>query len=354
MSARAKRRLLSPALTTLLDMHTYMRPAGSVAEGQFIDRYIRPLPNAERDPFGNWHVSVGDSAILWSCHTDTVHRTSGRQRVHLGANGLLELAHSSKSNCLGSDDTAGVFLCREMILRGIPGHYMFHYGEERGGIGSSALAEEYPEFLQQFTSAIALDRQGTSDVITYQGWGRTASDTFAGSLADILNAAGDLAYAASDHGIYTDTAEYQHLIPECTNLSVGYKFAHSALECLDTNHVIRLLHALCSVTSDQLTIARSPGDTDRRLWSSWDKWDEICSNRNHPLNCTCGDDDLNDVPPYSQGTDRPLVALSPYLDPDYDAVVDAIRKDPKMIPHVNGTKRYPLSPDSSLSLKVSH
>ena len=124
---------------TLLDMLTYARPRASESEAQFIARFLAPLPGWSVDAFGNGHVIIGESPILWSCHTDTVHRFSGRQTIHVDpVTSIATLSRRSRkrgASCLGADDTVGVFLCHQMILAGIPGHYIFHYGEESGGIG---------------------------------------------------------------------------------------------------------------------------------------------------------------------------------------------------------------------------
>jgi hypothetical protein len=248
-------------LNTLLEMHSYCRPAGSQTEKAFIAAFISNLPNAEQDECGNWHVTVDDSPILWSCHTDTVHNAEGRQEINYAPkSGRISLPKSSKSNCLGADDTAGVFLCREMILAKVPGHYVFHYGEERGGIGSSALARMHPDWLAQFQCAIALDRAGTADIITEQNGGCTASDAFAWSLAAKLGKR----FKPCPWGMYTDTAEYSHLIPECTNVSVGYSDAHSYKEALDSKFLFRLLAALLTVRFEDLMIERNPEDDE--LW----------------------------------------------------------------------------------------
>lgn len=263
----------NPQLQTLLTMLTYCRPMGSPTETAFVGRYIASLPNAEQDPHGNYHVSVEHpdgtpSRVLWSCHTDTVHDDDGRQTVAYDPRlGIVHLSRRSArtSRCLGADDTAGIFILREMILASVPGHYVFHYGEERGGIGSHALAYHNEDWLREhFDCAIALDRRGTRDVITRQGCGRTASDAFANSLADALG----MRYKPNEYGLYTDTAEYADIIPECSNLSVGYQNAHSNKEYLDTDHVFALLRALITLDQSSLVIARDP--TEVITWSSWD------------------------------------------------------------------------------------
>jgi hypothetical protein len=246
----------------LLDMLTYCRPAGSPTERAFIARYIRPLPGAIQDMCGNWHVEQGDQRVLWSAHTDTVHKLEGRQTVRYNpATMIAQLSRRSKRqgrNCLGADDTAGVFILCEMIRAGIPGHYVFHYAEERGGIGSNGLAKHAPDLVSNSDIAIAFDRRGGSDVITSQYGSRCASDTFALSLAaEIARVNPRLDYASAS-GVYTDTAEYMHLIPECTNLSVGYLHEHSDRECLYIWHTLQLLDAMLHLDTDRLIVEREP------------------------------------------------------------------------------------------------
>jgi hypothetical protein len=252
-------------LATLIHMHTYCRPAGSATERLFIAEYVATLPGAYQDEHHNWHVQIGDSRILWSCHTDTVHDFDGRQTLHYDAlNSILALSRRSKShgrNCLGADDTAGVFICAQMILAGIPGHYVFHYAEECGGIGSKDLATYEADWLSLHDYAIAFDRRGTKDIVTHQWCIRTASDIFAYGLSEALDVAGMPAYAPHD-GIYTDTAEYEGIIAECSNLSVGYRHEHTPNETLDTAHVLRLLAAMLKLDHASLVHDREPGSDD--------------------------------------------------------------------------------------------
>ena len=76
-----------PEVKQLLNMLTYKRPAGSESEEEFLDVFVRPLKgNVDtftEDGFGNIFVRVGvtNGETLFSCHTDSVHRTSGRQVV---------------------------------------------------------------------------------------------------------------------------------------------------------------------------------------------------------------------------------------------------------------------------------
>ena len=253
-------------LGLLLHMLTYRRPRGSATEQAFIKQFIAPLAPTP-DDYGNLHIWIDNpdgtpSRMLWSCHTDTVHRVDGLQTVRYDpVTGIVELSRKARkrgSNCLGADDTAGVFLCTQMIAAQVPGHYIFHYGEESGGLGSSNLARLSPELLGNAEIAIALDRRGTSDIITHQFGSRMASQIFALSLARELMHVDPLLDYAPTQGLYTDTAEYAGIIAECSNLSVGYLYEHQDREILCTGHTLRLLRALCAIDTSALIVEREP------------------------------------------------------------------------------------------------
>lgn len=259
----------TPLTDRLVAMHSYGRPAGSKIEKEFIDRFLLPL-GAEADRFGNYHVStIENPRVLFSSHTDTVHRIGRRQRPYIDPAGFLRLNRRDRkrSTCLGADDTVGVFLCSEMVRAKVPGHYVFHFGEECGCLGSSEVAETFADWLKQFAIAIAFDRMGTSDIITHQCGARTASDAFARSFADQLNAIDPtFAYVPSDRGLYTDTNQYARIIPECTNISIGYSSAHTAIETVDVAHVLRLRSALLRIDTEALVVERDPTVSDIDIW----------------------------------------------------------------------------------------
>jgi len=260
-------------LAVLADMLTYRRPAGSDTERAFRLKYIETLPgNVTPDAFGNLHAYIGDGPyIMFSSHTDTVHRTSGRQSVHIagGTIGLSKRAIRAGSNCLGADCTAGIFIMSEMMRAGVPGHYVFHHAEERGGIGSSNAAADAPELFAGDLACIAFDRRGTADVITHQMSGRTAGDRFAQSLADVLHAAGLPGYAPCDAGIFTDSASYTDLIGDCTNVSVGYQNEHTTRETQDVPHLFALADAMIGADLARLVFERKPGEIDPDDWGYW-------------------------------------------------------------------------------------
>ncbi len=243
-------------IQTIMQMFSYMRPAGSAAEQAFVDRYLTPL-GFQRDDYHNLYLQIGDSpSILWSSHMDTVHSVSGLQTLHL-KDGILSLSKKSKkgaSSCLGADDTAGIWLMTEMVKAGIEGLYMIHHAEERGCIGSSNLVQHNAKFAAGIKAAIAFDRRGYDSVITHQSWGRTASDAFANSLAALLGGQ----YKPDDGGTYTDTNEYAGLIPECTNISVGYYDQHTRRETQDVTFLLDLRDTLLTADFSSLVIERDP------------------------------------------------------------------------------------------------
>ena len=257
---------MSPRVSELLEMLRFKRPSGSPTESVFVQRFIASIPGATADACGNYWVKVGDdSPILWSSHFDTVHRTDGLQRLTYG-HGVVT-TDGSHNECLGADCTTGVWLMRQMILKAVPGLYVFHYGEEVGGIGSAHIAKHTPNRLEDIKFAIAFDRKGTTEIITHQGWQRTASDEFAESLAEALG----LSLTASDQGTFTDTANYTGLVSECTNLAVGYYSQHSVHEYQDVHFACRLLDAILKADFSKLVAVRDPAE------EGWDDW--LGSNR---------------------------------------------------------------------------
>ncbi|MGE5510381.1 MAG: hypothetical protein ACM31O_03905 [Bacteroidota bacterium] len=252
---------INRGLVDLLEMLSYRRPHKSKSERRFIRRFIRPL-GVQQDEYGNLYKVVGEKPnILWSCHTDTVHRDGGRQRLYLDRKEYtLRLdAREKKSNCLGADDGAGVWLMREMIRAGVPGLYVFHRNEEHGCKGSNHIART-KTLLSGIEIAIAFDRRNTGSVITFQHGGRCCSDTFAAQLAGLIG----LGHALDDGGVYTDTAEYTELVSECTNLSIGYSGEHTAKETLNVIYLFELRERMLSADFSQLRAVRDPASKDYR------------------------------------------------------------------------------------------
>ena len=211
------------------------------------------------DGAGNLHIDnrqsqYRHSKTLFIAHVDTVHKDTGvnlikKTQTHWYANGAP----------LGADDGAGCAMLMHLIHSGVNGYYIFSQGEECGGIGAKFIASNYIDLLKQFDRAIAFDRKGIDSVISHQGMGRCASDTFCQALAGQLNMHNDnLMYSPDDTGVYTDTAEFVDDIPECTNISVGYYNEHGDRENLDIVHFAALAIAASKVDWESLPVDRDP------------------------------------------------------------------------------------------------
>ena len=210
------------------------------------------------DGAGNMHVDLRSDKThrtLFVAHVDTVHKTVGKNHYKHGADNIIR----ADGDVLGADDGAGVALLMHLMAHGVPAYYLFTQGEERGGIGAKYVVKHYAETLIEFDRAIAFDRRGRDSIITYQGGERCCSDEFADILADDLNLRhNDFLYSPDPSGVYTDTAEFTLLIPECTNISVGYDHEHSTKESLDINHYDALARAVVTIDWDALPTARDP------------------------------------------------------------------------------------------------
>jgi len=256
---------------------SYKRKHNSQTERQWLDAVLLPHLDAYEywvDDVGNIHIDnrkTTSSRTLFTAHVDTVHNTEGRQLVEsVSVNGVNTLRLTPPpygtpaeytSNCLGADDTAGVLMLLHLLKSNVPAYYIFTRGEECGGVGAGHLAEHHKDLLAEFDRAVAFDRRGTSSVITHQMVGRTCSDKFAEALSDALGT-DTLMYAPDDTGSYTDTAEFIGVIPECTNISVGYEREHSANETLNLDHFLDLLNHVATINWDILPVERDPTAVD--------------------------------------------------------------------------------------------
>jgi hypothetical protein len=247
----------------LLEILSWQRPHGSAAEQLVIEKVLlKPYP--EMFVIGpkdcpNFAIEVGTPNVtrtLFSCHIDTVHNKGGYVPPRYDKD--LEIIQAPKGDVLGADNGAGIWLLLSMIDAGIPGFYVFHRGEERGGIGSKWIATNESKMLRTFDRAIAFDRRDNISVITHQGGRRCCSDTFAAALAAQLS----LQHAPDPTGSFTDTAHYVDCIPECTNVSVGYQNEHSTSEYLDVEYLLWLSECVKQIQWEALPTSRDPSKVE--------------------------------------------------------------------------------------------
>ncbi len=149
------------------------------------------------------------------------------------------------------------------------------------------MASKLPEF-KSYNKIVSFDRRGTDSVITFQSSSRTCSDEFAQELSKQLNLVEPSFFYKKDNGgIYTDSAEFTSIIPECTNVSVGYYNEHTTSEKQDIVHLSKLAEACLLVDWENLPIARDPSRievcdpwenrrySNRSNTCNWDKWPSL-------------------------------------------------------------------------------
>ena len=195
----------------------------------------------------------------------------------------VDKAIETTPNTLGADDKLGCYIMCRLLQAKVPGLYVFHVGEECGGIGSSYISEHTPEIVDGMDYCVAFDRMGYTDIITNQSGGRCCSDEFADALAKQMNTKlpPKKLMSKSTNGTFTDSANYTKLIAECTNISVGYKSQHGSSEHFDHEWLEHhLIPSLLNVKWAALPVKRDPKAVDtfggygryyggRRGWDLW-------------------------------------------------------------------------------------
>ena len=248
-------------MNTLIEMLGYKRPAYSKTEELFLDAFFRPLAKHanvtkfREDRAGNLIFEVaGGSTTLFCAHADTMHFDEGMctpMRVK-------DKLYAVDEDVLGADDGIGCWIVRELILAGTPSTCIITRGEEYQGIGARFIAPK----LVGFQRAIAFDRRGQNSVITHQSFARCCSNVFADALIAEL-AKAKLRYVQDATGTYCDTAEWTWQIPECTNLSCGYKKEHSIYESCSLTFAAKLRDAALSINWSALPVVRKPSHRRR-------------------------------------------------------------------------------------------
>ena len=224
----------------------------------------------QKDIHGNYFYQIGESRTIFASHLDTATKVSSKVN-HVFDGDIIK---TDGTTVLGADDKAGVTIMLWMINHKVPGLYYFFIGEEVGCIGSGLAAKSITDFKDKYDRIISFDRRDVGSVITHQSWARCCSNEFADELANQLNSAGlGLEYKKDDGGVYTDSAEFVDIIPECTNLSVGYYKEHTTTESQDIEHLRKLAEACLKVDWDSLPTVRNPKLTEYKSSSSYSKYD---------------------------------------------------------------------------------
>jgi hypothetical protein len=243
-------------------------------EVRFVDDIMQLMfpEGIEIDKWGNYFYKIGDSRTIFASHLDTVSRKYEYVKHVIEG----DIVRTDGMTTLGADDKAGVTVMLYMIENKIPGLYYFFIGEEVGCIGSGYAANS-GNFEKKYDRIISFDRRNTGSVITHQSSGRCCSDEFADALCLEFNTLG-MSYEKDRTGVYTDSAEFMSIIPECTNISVGYYKEHTKEEHQDIEHLTNLAIACINVDWENLPVSRDPSKYDDDRWGSYSSKTNINTN----------------------------------------------------------------------------
>ena len=266
-------------IDALLDILSLVRVSNSAAEEYLIDHYIVPH-NPEQDTYGNLFVTVGENpSVAFTAHTDTVHSAYDYSSYYVGKKGSKKApAHrdvannlerqaigihnnvaylDSKNDCLGADDGTGVWIMLNLIKAKVPGLYCFYRDEESGRQGSEWSAKHDADRYANIDMMLSFDRKGITDVITHQMGARCCSELFAEHISKAIDPEGQV--APDDTGSYTDSYSFMHMIPECTNICVGYYCQHTDFEEQDLTWAAYLVNRLIAIDWNIVPVDRKPG-----------------------------------------------------------------------------------------------
>jgi len=228
------------------------------------------------DVHGNYFIKVGESKTMFCGHMDT-YCYEYKQVFHVIDGDIIK---TDGSTTLGGDDKAGIVIMIYMINAGIPGLYYFFRGEEgvtspTGTWGSKQALKTYEDIFKTYEKCVAFDRRGTTSVITQQMYSFCCSDEFAGTLVDEFKKNG-LNYDEDPTGMWCDSGVFMDLIPECTNISVGYKDEHTFHEEQDIAHLEKLVQACLNINWEKLPVKRDPTEVKsigRYNFDTKNSWD---------------------------------------------------------------------------------
>jgi hypothetical protein len=253
------RRLLSRPTDLFLFLTRWTCPHGG--EGRYYHKALSAM-GFKDDRHGNYFLTIGEGpTTAFMAHLDTADHASERI-THVITEGVCR---TDGTTLLGADDRSGVTILLHMASESVHGRYCLFVGEECGCIGSSASAADRQTW-KGIERAVSFDRRGQTSIVTHQCGERTCSEVFAVALAERLNEHG-FQFAADNNGVFTDSREFAGIVPECTNLSVGYEHAHSTRETQDLAFLMDLAQACCRIDWEGLPTMRQPTRSER--WQDW-------------------------------------------------------------------------------------
>jgi hypothetical protein len=123
-------------------------------------------------------------------------------------------------------------------------------------------------------------------------------------------------YHISPNGTFTDSKEYRGIVPECTNVGVGYQHQHGPDEFLDYAHAYALRTALLKVQWDKLPVVRKAEIEVPAYDRNWSQRDVFGSGfAFEKYNQTCEDRAwLDKQPTKAKAQPKPKAKALPYVE----------------------------------------
>jgi len=210
----------------------------------------------KKDEYGNYYITIGEnSKSLFVAHMDN----AVKQKLKVTKVPFIEdnrhFIGTDGFTILGADDKTGIVILINMIDNNIPGTYYFFIGEEVGLVGSLLYHKDKSTIFSNFDKCVTFDRKGYGSIINRMKGMYCCSDEFVNSLSKEFYKNG-MVYKADPYGVGTDSASFMGMIPECTNLSVGYFNEHTYNEEQDMDYMLELADVATKIDWENLTIAR--------------------------------------------------------------------------------------------------
>jgi hypothetical protein len=245
------------------------------------------FPDMEIDGHGNYYKKVGTSKTMFCGHLDTYCREY--KRVWHVIDG--DIIKTDGTTTLGGDDKAGIVVMIKMIEANVPGLYYFFRGEEgvtspSGTWGSKQALKSRGDFFKDYDKCVAFDRKANTSIISEQMYSECCSSEFVDALIDEFRKNG-MDYRNDPTGMWCDSGVFMETIPECTNISMGYKSEHTFHEEQDITHLEKLVEAAIKIDWEKLPVKRDPTKVSKSIGrysysQDWDVWgdDRRISKRN--------------------------------------------------------------------------
>ena len=224
------------------------------------EKTLEPLfpKGMKRDEHGNYFIKIGNTKTMFCGHLDT-YCYEYRRVWHVIDGDIIK---TDGTTTLGGDDKAGITVMIKMIEANVPGLYYFFRGEEgvtspTGTWGSKQALKSYKELFKTYDKCIAFDRKGTESIITKQMYSECCSKEFTKELLNEFEKSG-LIYKDDPTGMWCDSGVFMEIIPECTNISIGYKDEHTFNETQNIKHLEDLVTACINTDWENLPVKRDP------------------------------------------------------------------------------------------------